>query len=60
VWLQRRGHLEGDDRLVSSDRVYFGPPSGPYFIGRMLNAVCREIQVMEWSDPIYAPWFALA
>jgi len=29
------------------------------FIGHRLNAVCREIQIMEWSDPTYFPSFTL-
>ena len=36
---------------------YLGPISGACFIGHRLNAVCREVQVMEWSDPNYVPSF---
>ncbi len=39
---------------------YAGPLSGACFIGRRLNAVCREIQIMEWSNPGYMPSFTLA
>jgi SMODS-associated and fused to various effectors sensor domain len=38
---------------------YLGPLSGACFIGHRLNAVCREIQIMEWSDPNYVPSFTL-
>ena len=38
---------------------YAGPLSGACFIGHRLNAVCREIQIMEWSDPDYLPSFTL-
>jgi hypothetical protein len=38
---------------------YLGPLSGACFIGHRLNAVCREVQVMEWSDPNYVPSFTL-
>jgi hypothetical protein len=38
---------------------YFGPLSGAAFIGHQLNAVCREIQVMENQQPGYAPSFLL-
>lgn len=38
---------------------YVGPLSGACFIGHRLNAVCREIQIMEWSDPMYVPSFTL-
>ena len=38
---------------------YLGPLSGACFIGHRLNAVCREVQIMEWSDPNYVPSFAL-
>ncbi len=36
---------------------YFGPLSGACFIGHGLNAVCREIQIMEDQQPGYAPSF---
>ena len=39
---------------------YAGPLSGACFIGHRLNAVCREIQIMEWSNPGYMPSFTLA
>jgi hypothetical protein len=39
---------------------YFGPLSGACFIGHRLNAVCREVQIMEWSEPNYIPSFTLA
>jgi hypothetical protein len=38
---------------------YLGPISGACFIGHRLNAVCREVQIMEWSDPNYVPSFTL-
>jgi hypothetical protein len=38
---------------------YLGPLSGACFIGHRLNAVCREVQIMEWSDPNYVPSFTL-
>ncbi len=38
---------------------YLGPLSGACFVGHRLNAVCREIQIMEWSDPTYVPSFTL-
>jgi len=38
---------------------YLGPLSGACFIGHRLNAVCREIQIMEWSDINYSPSFTL-
>jgi hypothetical protein len=38
---------------------YFGPLSGACFIGHQLNAVCREIQLMEDQQPGYVPSFLL-
>ena len=38
---------------------YFGPLSGACFIGHGLNAVCKEIQIMEDQQPSYAPSFLL-
>lgn len=38
---------------------YLGPLGGACFIGHRLNAICREIQIMEWSDPNYVPSFTL-
>ena len=38
---------------------YCGPLSGACFIGHRLNAVCREIQIMEDQQPGYAPSFLL-
>ena len=38
---------------------YYGPLGGAAFIGHQLNAVCREIQVMENQQPGYAPSFLL-
>jgi hypothetical protein len=38
---------------------YFGPLSGACFIGHQLNAVCRQIQIMEDQQPGYAPSFLL-
>jgi len=38
---------------------YFGPLSGACFIGHRLNAVCREIQIIEDQQPGYAPSFLL-
>lgn len=45
------------DRLLL---YYFGPLSGACFIGHQLNAVCREIQIMEDQQPGYAPAFLLS
>ncbi len=39
---------------------YFGPLSGACFIGHQLNAVCREVQVMEDQQSGYAPTFMLS
>jgi hypothetical protein len=39
---------------------YFGPLSGACFLGHQLNAVAREIQIMEDQQPGYAPSFLLA
>lgn len=40
--------------------IYFsGPLGAACFIGHRLNAVCREIQIMEWSDPEYVESFTL-
>ena len=39
---------------------YFGPLSGACFIGHQLNAVAREIQIMEDQQPGYAPSFLLS
>jgi len=39
---------------------YFGPLSGACFLGHQMNAVAREIQVMEDQQPGYAPSFLLA
>jgi hypothetical protein len=38
---------------------YFGPLSGACFIGHQLNAIAREIQIMEDQQPGYAPSFLL-
>jgi hypothetical protein len=38
---------------------YFGPLSGACFIGHQLNAVCRQVQIMEDQQPGYAPAFLL-
>lgn len=38
---------------------YFGPLSGACFLGHRLNAVCKEIQIMEEQQPGYAPSFLL-
>lgn len=38
---------------------YFGPLSGACFLGHQLNAVAREIQIMEDQQPSYAPAFVL-
>jgi hypothetical protein len=38
---------------------YFGPLAGACFLGHQLNAVCRELQVMEDQQPGYAPSFVL-
>lgn len=36
---------------------YYGPLSGACFIGHRLNAVCKEVQIMENQQPGYAPSF---
>jgi SMODS-associated and fused to various effectors sensor domain len=38
---------------------YFGPLSGACFLGHQLNAVAREIQIMEDQQPGYEPAFLL-
>jgi hypothetical protein len=38
---------------------YYGPLGGAVFIGHKMNAICREIQVMENQQPGYAPSFLL-
>ena len=38
---------------------YCGPLAGACFIGHRLNAVCREIQIMEDQQPGYSPSFLL-
>jgi len=38
---------------------YFGPLSGACFLGHQLNAVAREVQIMEDQQPGYAPSFRL-
>lgn len=38
---------------------YYGPLAGACFIGHRLNAVCREVQVMENQQPGYEPSFLL-
>lgn len=38
---------------------YFGPLSGACFLGHQLNAIAREVQVMEDQQPGYAPAFLL-
>ena len=38
---------------------YYGPLSGACFLGHKLNAVCREVQIMEHQNPGYAPSFIL-
>ena len=39
---------------------YFGPLSGACFIGHQFNAVCKEVVIMERSEPTYAPSFVLS
>ena len=39
---------------------YFGPLSGACFIGHQFNAVCKEVVIMERSEPTYARSFALS
>jgi hypothetical protein len=39
---------------------YYGPLSGACFIGHRLNAVCKEIQIMEDQQPGYAPSFLIS
>jgi hypothetical protein len=48
-WCATRVHL-----------YYLGPLSGACFIGDQLNAVCREVQIMEDQQPGYAPTFLLS
>lgn len=38
---------------------YFGPLAGACFIGHRLNAVCREVQIMENQQPGYEGSFLL-
>jgi len=38
---------------------YAGPASAACFIGHRMNAICRQIQVMEYMNPGYAPSFLL-
>ena len=38
---------------------YLGPLAGVCFLGHRLNAVCEEIQLMEWTGREYKPSFAL-
>jgi hypothetical protein len=38
---------------------YFGPLSGACFLGHRFNAVCQEVQIMEYQQPGYAPSFIL-
>ncbi len=38
---------------------YYGPLAGACFIGHRLNAVCREVQIMENQQPGYEPSFLL-
>ena len=38
---------------------YFGPLAGACFIGHRMNAVCREVQIMESQQPGYEPSFLL-
>ena len=38
---------------------YFGPLSGACFLGHQLNAVCRQVQIMEDQQPGYARAFLL-
>lgn len=38
---------------------YFGPLSGACFLGHQLNAIVREVQIMEDQQPGYAPAFLL-
>ena len=47
---------KGASRLVL---FYFGPLSGACFLGHRLNAVARELQVMEDQQPGYARAFLL-
>jgi len=57
-----KGMIRGFAKRHGAKRMllyYLGPLSVACFIGHRLNAVCREIQVMEWSDPDYVPSFTL-
>ena len=38
---------------------YFGPLAGACFIGHRLNAVCRQVQIMENQQPGYESAFLL-
>jgi SMODS-associated and fused to various effectors sensor domain len=54
--MQRFVRERGARRLLL---FYFGPLSGACFLGHQLNAVARQIQIMEDQDPDYAPAFLL-
>lgn len=54
--MQAFARARGARRVVL---YYFGPLSGACFLGHQMNAVAREIQVMEDQQPGYAPSFLL-
>jgi SMODS-associated and fused to various effectors sensor domain len=41
---------------------YVGPGAGATFIGQKLNAICPQIQIMEYNNPegVYIPTFLLS
>jgi hypothetical protein len=45
------GHAALSKRLL----LYYTGPLRTRLIGHRLNAVCREVQIMEWSDPNCVP-----
>ncbi|MEP7215437.1 MAG: SAVED domain-containing protein [Anaerolineaceae bacterium] len=55
-------HLRSFAKAHGATRLllfYFGPLSGACFLGHQLNAVAREVQIMEDQQPGYAPSFLL-
>lgn len=61
--LQAKGMIRDFVKKNRADKLllfYFGPLSGACFLGHSLNAVCKEIQVMENTlDGSYTPSFLL-
>ena len=61
--IETKSYLQAFVKKWNATRLriyYFGPISGACFIGHRLNAVCREIQIMEHQQPGYLPSFLLA